>query len=290
MGLGLFGTMNVTKSRMVVLAAGLMGAVGILPVGAALPTMKEKQWLGYFVGVQNRAFQFGLTPDGKAFIKPMGKKGEPVSSKLTIPVTFKVLETMPDGKVVSRQIVPESLESAQPATDKPENIVIKGKVTGDAAFEIFVNEERGGISLGGRLVEPGNLQNPLEFSIDLRIPDVYAHAKKKTGNKKEEKAFEEKAAKDRLQLIWTDKKRVKTSLTDKVDASSKEISGPGIAAVQLELSAYDEKKLEVTASENSSIKLENRPPASLVEGFTMTWTANSGKDPQGKARLNIDMK
>ena len=282
--------MNVTKSRMVVLAAGLMGAVGVLPVRAALPSMKEKEWLGYFVGVQTRAFQFGFTSDGKATIKPMGKKGEPVSSKMAIPVIFKVMETMPDGKVVSRQIQPESLESAQPATDKPENVVIKGKITGDAVFEIFINAERGELALGGRLLEPGNVKNPRQLAIDLRIPDVYADAKKKTGDKKEQKAFEEKTARDRLLLIWTDKKRVKQSLTDKVDASSKEISGPGIAAMQLELSAYDDKKLEVTASENSSIQLENKPPASLIEGFTMTWTADSAKDPQGKARLHIGMK
>ncbi len=256
---------------------------------AALPTMTEKEWLGYFVGIKNRAFQFAFTAEGKATIRPIGRKGEFVSSKLTIPVSFKVLETMPDGKVVSRQIVPESLESAQSATDKPENVVIKGKVTGDAGFEIFVHAERGGISLGGRLLEPGTLKNPLQFAIDVRIPDVYADAKD-ARDKKSEKALEEKMKKDRLQLIWTDKKRVKPSLTEKIDVSSKEVSGPGIAAVQLELSAYDEKKFEFTASENSLIALEHKPPATLNEGFSMSWTANSGKDPEGKARLNIEIK
>jgi hypothetical protein len=280
--------MNLNKSRMGLLAVGMMGVVGILPVRAALPTMTEKQWLGYFVGVENRAFQFGFTSEGKAMIKP-GKKGAWVSSKLTIPVTFKVLETMPDGKVVSRQIQPESLESAQPATDKPQNVVIKGKVTGDAGFEIFINEERGGISLGGRLLEPGILKNPLRFAIELKIPDVYVDAKK-NGDKKAGKAFEEKTKNDRLQLVWTDKKRVKQSLTEAVDAGSAEINGPGIAGVQLELGAYHGRKIEVMASENSSITLENKPPAALVEGFSMTWTADVAKDPEGKARLSFGMK
>jgi hypothetical protein len=280
--------MNLNKSRMGLLAVGMMGVVGILPVHAALPTMTEKQWLGYFVGVENRAFQFGFTSEGKAMIKP-GKKGAWVSSKLTIPVTFKVLETMPDGKVVSRQIQPESLESAQPATDKPQNVVIKGKVTGDAGFEIFINEERGGISLGGRLLEPGILKNPLRFAIELKIPDVYVDAKK-NGDKKAGKAFEEKTKNDRLQLVWTDKKRVKQSLTEAVDAGSAEINGPGIAGVQLELGAYHGRKIEVMASENSSITLENKPPAALVEGFSMTWTADVAKDPEGKARLSFGMK
>ena len=272
-----------------VLAAGVMGMVAILPVCAALPTMTEKQWLGYFVGVENRAFRFGFTSEGAAQIIPMGKKGEPASNKLIIPVGFEVLETMPDGKVVSRQIQPASLESAQPATDKPRNVVIKGKVTGDASFEIFINEERGGFSLGGRLLEPGTLKNPLRFAIGLKIPDVYANTKK-DGDKKAENAFEEKTKRDRLQLVWTDQKRVKQSLAERVDASSKEISGPGIASLQLELSAYDGKKIEVTASENSSIALVNKPQSSLVEGFSMSWTADVAKDPEGKARLNYGMK
>ena len=271
------------------LAAGLIGVVGILPVHAALPSLTEKEWLGYFVGMKHRAFLFGITSEGKATIKPIGKKDEPASSKLTIPVDFKVLETLPDGKVISRQIQPQSLESAQPATNKPQKIVIKGKVTGSASFEIFVNEERGGISLGGRLLEPGTSKNPLRFVIDLKIPDVYTDAKK-GGDKKAAKAHEEKSKNDRLQLIWTDKKAVKQSLTQKIDASSKEISGPGIAAVQLELDAYHGKKIEVTASENSSIALENKPPASLIEGFSIIWTADSTKDPEGKARLIFGMK
>jgi hypothetical protein len=44
------------------------------------------------------------------------------------------------------------------------------------------------------------------------------------------------------------------------------------------------------ASENSSITLENKPPAALVEGFSMTWTADVAKDPEGKARLSFGMK
>ena len=281
--------MILTKIWAGMLAAGLMGLIGILPVHAALPTLTEKEWLGYFVGMKHRAFLFGITSEGKATIKPMGEKGEPASIKLTIPVDFKILETLPDGKVISRQIQPQSLESAQPATNNPQNIVIKGKVTGSASFEIFINEERGGISLGGRLLEPGTSKNPMRFAIDLKIPDVYADTKK-GGDKKAAKAQEEKAKKDKLQLIWTDKKAVKQSLTEKINASSKEISGPGITSVLLELDAYNGKKIEVIASENSSITLENKQPASLIDGFSMTWTSDISKDPEGKARLIFGMK
>lgn len=282
------GVMKFTQSRIVMLVAGLMGVGGILPARAVLPIMTENEWLGYFVGVQNRAFQFGITSEGKAMIKP-GKKGAWMADKLTIPVNFQVLETMPDGKVILRKIQGESLESAQLATAKPHNVVIKGKVTGGAAFEIFVSEEREGFSLGGRLLEPGKSKNPLRFVIEVRIPDVYADPKK-DGEKKAVKAFEAKTKRDRLQLVWTDKKRVKQSLTERVDAGSKEISGPGIAGVQLELDAYNGKKIEIMASENSVLTLANKPPAALMDGFSISWAADVAKDPEGKARLSIGME
>lgn len=281
--------MNIAQSWMFLLTACLMGGAGIFPVSAALPTLEEKEWFGYFVGVQNRAFRFGMTSAGKTAIHVLGKNADPLSRKLAIPVNFLILETLPGGKVISRQIQPESLESAQPATNKPLNIVVKGKATGDAAFEVFINEERGVISLGGHLLEPEKSKNPLRFAIELKIPSVYAEVKK-NGDKKAEKAFEDRTRRDRLQLIWTDQKVVKQSLSEKVDASSKKISGPGIAAVQLELGAYEGKKIEVAVSENSFITLDNQASASLISGFSITWTADITKDPECKTRLSIRVK
>lgn len=267
-----------------------MGLGGILPASAELPGLSEKEWLGYFVGFENKKFQFGITSQGKTRIKVIGKKGEPVSQKLTIPVEFLVEEIMPNGKATVLAVLPESLESAQPATAKPQNLAIKGKVKGDASFEVFVNEDRGMISLGGRLVDPGTLtKNPLRFSIRLKFPDAYPYGRA-AGDKKKEKAFEDKIKNDRLQLTWADGKRLKQDTDKAVDAGSKEINGPGITALEVEFSTYDEKKFDLTASPSSLIALSGAQAAPLNEGFTVTWMADPVKDPEAKARLGIEMK
>jgi hypothetical protein len=272
-----------------VMAAGLMGLAGILPVSAELPGL-EKEWLGYFVGFQNKKFQFSITSQGKAAIRVLGKKGEPVNKKLTIPVEFVVEEIMPGGKTSVKQFKPETLESAQPATEKPDKVVIQGKVTGDAAFEVFVSEVNGVISLGGRLLDRGALiKNPVRFSIRLKFPDAYATTKA-SGDKKEEKALKDKMRSDRLQLTWTDGKIVKQATDKAVDAGSKEINGPGIAAMQVEFGSYDERKFEFAASENSSMTLSGGPAAPLHDGFTVTWVADPAKDPNGKARLSLEVR
>ena len=271
-------------------AVGYLGLTGISPVSAELPGLEEKDWLGYFVGFQNKKFQFAITSQGKAAIKVIGKKGEPLAKKLTIPVEFLVEEIRPDGKASVRNLMPETLESAQPATLKPQQIVIRGKVTGEASFEVFVNEDRGVISMGGRLLDPGTLtKNPLRFSIRLKFPDAYPSAKA-AGDKKEEKELKKKLKNDRLQLSWTDGTRVRQPTDKAVDAGSKEINGPGIAAMQVEFSSYDEKKFEFTASPSSTMTLAGGPAAPLHQGFTLTWLADAAKDPEGKARLSFEVK
>ena len=270
--------------------AGLLGLACIAPVCAELPSLEEKEWLGYFVGFQNKKFQFAITSQGKATIKVLGKKGKPLAQKLTIPVEFLVEEIRADGKISVKYLKPETLESAQPATRKPQQISIRGKVMGEASFEVSINEDHGVISLGGRLLNPGTLtKNPLRFSIHLKFPDAYPNDSA-TGNRKDEKELKEKTKNDRLQMIWTDGTRVRHPTDKAIDAGAKEINGPGIAGMQIEFGSYEEKKFEFTASEGSSISLSGTQSAPLHDGFMLTWKANPEKDSENKARLTIEVK
>jgi hypothetical protein len=276
--------------RIVVLAASLIGGAGIQPVSAELPGLGEKKWLGHFIGFENKKFEYGFTVQGRSLIRVIGAKDVPVIQKLAIQVDFLVEEILPDGKTYVRFIVPESLESAQAAGNDPKNVVIRGKVKGDAAFEVSVNEDHGVISLGGRLVDRGTLvKNPVRFSIRVKFPNAYPYAKK-GGDRKEAKAFAEVTKNDRIQLTWTDGKRVKLPTDKPADGGSKEVNGPGIASAQIEFSPYDRKKVECTASENSLLTLSTEQAAPLHDGFSLTWVADPAKDPEGRARLSLDVK
>ena len=189
-------------------------------------------------------YQFRIAADGKTTIKVLDSKGKPMNNELTIPVIFTVEETMPDGKTISRKIIPESLESSQPATMKPKNLSFKGKATGDLGFEVFVSEERGGILLGGHLLNPAELKNPTRFSIEVKIPNakpkVKADAEKTI--KKPPRKLERKIKDDKVQLILTDGKKVKITGDEAVEGSSKEVTGPGISAASIEFSAFKEEE------------------------------------------------
>ncbi len=270
--------------------AGLMGVTSMVPVRAELPTLSEKDWLGYFVGFEDKNSQLGVSTVGKILLKAKGKNGDVLGHAQAVDIGMVIEETQADGKVVQRKIKPETLESAQPATHKPDHVAFRGKVTGDAEFEVTVTEGKAGeILLGGKLLDPGKSKGALKFSLVVKFPNAYASAKK-DGDKKTEKAFEDKTKKDRLQLILVDKKRVKIETSGTVDADLPQINGVGIAAAQLGLAAYQGKEFEVTASENSLMTITPAGAGPLHDGFALSWSADPAKDPQGQARLAIKVK
>ncbi len=154
--------------------AGLLAAAGTGSLSAQLPYLKEKGWSSSFVAYEGKLYQYSFTTQGKGEVNVIGRKGTPLTSRLALQIEFVVEEHLSDGRVFYRLAEPEALTSEQQPTMKIENIVIKGKVKGDAAFEAYITEDHGVISLGGKLLDPGTLtNNPLKFAIRVKLPDVY---------------------------------------------------------------------------------------------------------------------
>lgn len=268
----------------------LMYWIGIWPIHAELPTMNDKKWIGYFIGSENKDFRFQIDSKGKTRILVFSEKETLLKKSLSVSIEFHIDEIMPDGKFTPRSIIVKSLESDQMATFKPKDIVISGKVIGDATFQIFITENNGSISLGGRILEAGTLiKNPLRFSIKVKFPSAYS-PNKAVAEKDKLEQFKKAISQDRLQLILNDGKMIRRNTSHVVDASSKEISGSGISSAKLEYHAYEGKKFWLVASPNSLMMLTSIPNKPLYAGLVFTWTANLAQDPEEKSRLTIDIK
>lgn len=283
-----FTSMKTPRFPIGALASILFSSFSVQMACAELPALKEQPWLGHFAAFENKKLRFGVTAMGKIILRPMGDKDQPVGHSLEIPIQIGIEEVLPSGKVVMKELKPETLESAEPASDDLSKIVIKGKVTGDAAFEATIEQSRGVILIGGRLLEPGTLTNPLRFAVRVKFPSAYKHSDPQ--GKKEEKAFEKKIEDDRIDLKWSDGKRKKQALNVAVEASSKDLNGPGIAAAEIDISAYRGKRFLIMASGNSSMSLWNEKAAPMNEGFSINWLPDAAKDKEGKARISIEVK
>lgn len=259
------------------------------PCPAALPDLKEQPWLGHFLAYANRKFTFGLTSLAEGKLTPLGRSGKPINYLLVLPVAFVVEETLPDGRIITRKLQPDTLTTADPATAKPGRVSFRGSVTGGTTFEGHVEVEQGVIALGGRLLESTTPnKNPLRFGIRVTFPRSYRD--EPTKDKRAVRAFENQLKDDRLGIVRTDDKRVRLTGIDSLGAESTKINGPGIAELKVEISAYQGKVFEFAATPHSSMQLWNRLTQPVHDGFTINWFPDPATDPEAKARLKIEVR
>lgn len=280
----------------------LLATVSTQPVEAELPSLQDQPWLGYYAVHANKNYEFKVAAaDGKLSLITLGE-GAPILGNLLVFINFGIEETQPDGKVVSSSVQGNSFETTDPASDKLSKCILRGKTAGGASVELTIEQSRGIVFIGSRVLEPGTHTHPLRTTATVVFPNINPPAKPPVNNealderdakraaKKQAKDAEDKLKNDGVDLKWSDGNRQKLTFEKVLDAGSKEINGPGIAAAEIKIAAYGKRKFFFTAAPNSAMKLSNAKPASLSEGFSLQWSPDPTKDQDGKARLAIEVK
>lgn len=249
--------------------------------GDELPELFEKPWTAWYCGYEGRDFHFGVDPDGEASLIPLKKKDERFSSREWIKITPVIEEILPGGKVVTKKTVDDGWEAITESSDEAENISYRGTVTGGARFEAHFEIDGSVVSGGGRILEKGELKNPIRFVINVKIPNCYSY-------EDDPDKLENKAKRDRVDLVMADKSRKKFDVIDPVDAEKE--SGNGVKSARIDLAGFDGGRLELDAGNAGTFEFENRGPSPLYKGFTLGWKPDPAKDPKGEARFELEYK
>ncbi len=154
----------------------LAAAACITTARAKLPSLENRVWLGYFAAFEGRDYLFGISAEGELRIQPLATKGSGSGDKnigtASMPIQIGVEEDPPGARPSLRTIRVESLESADEPTDKLEKTVIRGKVTGDATFELTIERDRNNLTISNRLIDAGSLtKNPIRPVVDATTAD-----------------------------------------------------------------------------------------------------------------------
>lgn len=259
-------------------------------VPAQLPALNKAPWLGYFAGYENKRFTFGLTAAGEIKVTPLTDKGDEFGPNHHFAILFGIEEILPDGRLEMKKIKPETLTSEQAATDKLEKVVIRGKVSADAAFEAVFAQDRGVISITGRVTETGGFKkNPIRFGVQVKFPDTYPKWMREDRWKSDEKAMaalRKQMESEIIRITWTDGTKVTHSFEKPVDAASKTLNGPGISKAEIEVATYKNRRFIFSASPSSGITLSNAGSAPLSDGFFIHWLA----DAEAKSAFSFEIK
>ena len=280
----------------------LLATVSTQPVEAELPSLQDQPWLGYYAVYADKNYEFKITAaDGVVTLIPVGE-GAPVLGNLLVYIKFGIEETLPDGKIVSSPVQGNALETSDPASDKLSKSILRGKTAGNASVEITIEQSRGIVFVGSRLLEPGAHTHPIRTTATVVFPNINPPAKPpandealderdaKRAAKKQAKDAEDKLKDDVVTVKWTDGKRHSITFEKPVDAGSAEFNGPGTTTAEVTIATYGRKKFLFNASPNSMMKISNPKPASLSEGFSLQWSPDPEKNKDGKARLAIEVK
>ncbi len=269
----------------------VVGLGGVWPAGAELPSLQdENRWLGYFVGFENRKCSLAISAKkGEIALRPIGRNGKATGRKVFVGFECLILETLPDGTVKALKPIPASLESDQEATHEPKGVTIRGKVKGDAKFELTLNEERGKFTFGGRVVDAGSITHPIRFAIQAKIQNAYPQDKKDP-DKQRHKAFEAKTKDDRVQLVLADGNRLRPSTSELIAQEVAGLNGALVTAAQVEFSSWQENRLQLAATGGSTMRMEVSGGNPLWKGFSLIWSTDPKIDSQPKAMLEIEMR
>jgi hypothetical protein len=288
-------------------AAMLPFIQGVQPASAELPMM-EKPWLGYFAVAEERAFNFLFeAQQGGISIMVRNKEGGQIQQGIEL--QFLAQETLADGSVRELLMKPDTLESADPATTKLKKTVFRSKLTdqatGQPTLEVTLEIASGTVLANARITDKGAFdKNPLRPVIRAGFPAFYVAEKVQNENAQKEeldkkqikelekqiKEFEKRIGEDSVTLKRLDGTRVKLGCVDKTDPKTKDVNGTGSSSAEVEIGAFQNRKIEFLAAPKSSLTLGYTAPLPLHNGFYLQWSADPAKDPDGKAKLAISIK
>lgn len=240
-----------------------------------------------------------MMPDGK----PVWKQVNAQSLASTQPATDKLAKTVITGKVTGDAAFEATIEQARGAISIGGRITDPGTLTKNPIrFSIRVKFPN---AYPKAVVEEKKEDSKEKTKEEIREEKrAERKAKREAEDKKDAKKGDKKTdkkeggdaevlkkiEKDRIDMKWTDGTRKKLSLIDEVDATSKDINGPGIAGAEIEIGAYQGRKFLFIASPNSAMTLANDKTEPLFQGFWLNWTPDPAKDKEGKARLTFEAK
>ncbi|MGC6425591.1 MAG: hypothetical protein ACON5H_01185 [Akkermansiaceae bacterium] len=243
-----------------------------LTAAADLPQMSDKtRWLGYFVGWEEKDFDYGFGADGKAIMHYVNK-GEPAShTDFTVKLN---LQEKIKNRWVTRKLVEDGLATNDLASLDPKKPVTHTMtVTGDTKVEVIQTLSKGRIIIKPKILEK-KTENEVRFTMTFGVPNFFRHTKAET-----EKEFKKLMRSDYIAMRRADNgKKVKIKLYEKgIDLSSDKMIPKGASEFEFSSKRMGGKSytLEQGSEKVGVFQVEQRQ--NFYEGLKIEWIPDQEK-------------
>ncbi|MEM9079688.1 MAG: hypothetical protein AAGC74_03245 [Verrucomicrobiota bacterium] len=234
-----------------------------------MPTLSEKPWLGFWVGHEDKKYDFGIGGGGvgEVHFKKDSRDGiARISFQYLIKVQYFVEEEL-KGKWVRRQMVDDGFETEQEASDEVESFEFVSTFTGDTKAKFGHVIGRKDIRMTAALGESPS-KNPLRVGIEFTIPNLYRYVKFDEMSEREAK---KKLKGDEIRVQWLKGKKAKYDLSDEVNLSDESLAGEGAAAFSLESRQIAGSEFLLSLGKPKTGRIVFKQAKSLHEGLKVIW-------------------
>jgi len=236
-----------------------------------LPQMSDKtEWLGYFVGWEEKDFDFGVGADGEVLMHPKksGKRG----SHKEFSIRYLLQEEI-KGMWVTRNLLEEKgLESAdEKGLDPKKPITINTTFTGGTKIEWVHVLSRGNMVLKPKVLEK-TTENAIRVGLSVNLPSLY-----RFDEVPEDRELKKKVGGDTLEGIRLKdgkKIRIKFHENDK-DVASEEFLKDGASAIEVKSESFYGSTFVMAQSNEKMGRIDVETKGPLYNSFKVIWLANS---------------
>ena len=235
--------------------------------------MSDKtEWLGYFVGWEERSFDFGVGADGESLLHPK-KSGDRGGHKEVV-IRF-IIEEEVGGKWVRRQFLKEAgLESKnEKGIDPKKPIVLVTTVTGDTKVEWTFALVRKKMVLKPKLIEK-KTENNIRVGVEFALSRLY-----RFDTEPDKKELKKKVGSDYVRgTRLKDAKKVRVKFTDiDDDITSEEFLQDGASAVEVKSQGILGTTFIVENAAEKSGRIDIVTKGPLYNSFKFNWYADMEK-------------
>ena len=247
--------------------------VGLTPAFAKLPEMSDSTpWLGYFVGWEEKAYDFGIGSDGKSILH-LKEEGKRAGLKI-IKVAYVVEENI-EGEWVHRKFQKEGgLASENEKGMEPEKpVVLVTTYTGGTKVEWTHTQVNGGFAVMPKLLEK-TTEN--EIRIGVLLVTSQLHRIEGDPDKRE---LKKKLGGDQIsgkRLKDGKKARVRFYETDK-DLLGEKYFKEGASEIEVESERLVDLTLRVANGSEKAGRIDIVNKGELYSTIRLMWTANPEK-------------
>ncbi|MGJ8726671.1 MAG: hypothetical protein ACSHYB_19150 [Roseibacillus sp.] len=251
-----------------------------------LPVLSEEPWLGFWVGYEEREFDFGISgrAEGELMLKDRSQgEMKRISDTRSLAINYLVEEKKGESWQ-KRTLEVGQIESELAASNELEECSFVATYKGGTKAKISHRFDGDEVFITIEMLETES-ENPIRLGVEVKVPDLY-----RLETDIDERELKKKLKGDEVALKTLTGKKVKFDLSDKVNLETEKGLEGGVSEFSIECKNLAERTIVMSSVTDKTGKIIFGQKGAMNEGFSATWYPAPTEEGKPEPELVIEVK